>query len=141
MKKKNVLIIMVKIYILITWQVSYKRIELLALHWCMGSPSRIERLALHWCMGSPSRIELLALHWCMGSPSIFVGVSVAHLFSFLCCVSCLVCLVSCVPNAASFSGLSILDCPFTEFGTALTTVIPILFQYCYKYCYSDSRNL
>jgi hypothetical protein len=29
----------------------------------------------------------------------------------------------------------------TEFGTALTTILPILFQYCYKYCYSDSRNL
>jgi hypothetical protein len=29
---------------------------------------------------------------------------------------------------------------FTEFGTALTTILPILFQYCYKYCYSDSRN-
>ena len=29
----------------------------------------------------------------------------------------------------------------TEFGTALTTSLPILFQYCYKYCYSDSRNL
>ena len=27
------------------------------------------------------------------------------------------------------------------FGTALTTILPILFQYCYKYCYSDSRNL
>ena len=25
--------------------------------------------------------------------------------------------------------------------TALTTILPILFQYCYKYCYSDSRNL
>ena len=23
----------------------------------------------------------------------------------------------------------------------LTTILPILFQYCYKYCYSDSRNL
>jgi hypothetical protein len=30
---------------------------------------------------------------------------------------------------------------FAEFGTALTTTLPILFQYCYKYCYSDSRNL
>ena len=30
---------------------------------------------------------------------------------------------------------------FTGFGTALTTILPILFQYCYKYCYSDSRNL
>ena len=29
----------------------------------------------------------------------------------------------------------------TEFGTALTTSLPILFQYCYKYCYCDSRNL
>jgi hypothetical protein len=29
----------------------------------------------------------------------------------------------------------------TEFGTALTTMLPILFQYCYKYCYSNSRNL
>ena len=29
----------------------------------------------------------------------------------------------------------------TEFGTALTTILPILFQYYYKYCYSDSRNL
>ena len=33
------------------------------------------------------------------------------------------------------------DIYFTEFGTALTTILPILFQYCYKYCYSDSRNL
>ena len=23
---------------------------------------------------------------------------------------------------------------FTGFGTALTTILPILFQYCYKYC-------
>ena len=29
----------------------------------------------------------------------------------------------------------------TEFCTPLTTILPILFQYCYKYCYSDSRNL
>ena len=36
---------------------------------------------------------------------------------------------------------SVFDIYFTEFGTALTTVLPILFQYCYKYCYSDSRNL
>jgi hypothetical protein len=33
------------------------------------------------------------------------------------------------------------DICFTGFGTALTTILPILFQYCYKYCYSDSRNL
>ena len=36
---------------------------------------------------------------------------------------------------------SVFDIYFTEFGTALTTSLPILFQYCYKYCYSDSRNL
>jgi hypothetical protein len=29
----------------------------------------------------------------------------------------------------------------TEFSTALTTILHILFQYCCKYCYSDSRNL
>ena len=29
----------------------------------------------------------------------------------------------------------------TEFGTALITILPILFQYYYKYCYSDNRNL
>ena len=28
----------------------------------------------------------------------------------------------------------------TEFGTAMTTILPILSQYCYKYCYSDSRT-
>ena len=30
---------------------------------------------------------------------------------------------------------------FTEFGAALTTVLPVLFKNCYKYCYSDSRKL
>jgi hypothetical protein len=30
---------------------------------------------------------------------------------------------------------------FTEFGAALTTVLPVLLKYCYKYCYSDSRKL
>ena len=35
----------------------------------------------------------------------------------------------------------VFDIYFAEFGTALTTILPILFQYCYKYCYSDSRNL
>jgi hypothetical protein len=29
----------------------------------------------------------------------------------------------------------------TEFSTALTTILPILFQYCCKYCYNDNRNL
>ena len=31
--------------------------------------------------------------------------------------------------------------PETEFSTALMTIFPILFQYCYKYCHSDSRNV
>jgi hypothetical protein len=33
------------------------------------------------------------------------------------------------------------DLYFTEFGTALTTTLPVLFLYCYKYYYSDSRNI
>jgi hypothetical protein len=35
----------------------------------------------------------------------------------------------------------VFDIYLTEFGTALTTILPILFQHCYTYCYSDSRNL
>ena len=46
----------------------------------------------------------------------FGGVHVGHRSSFLCCVVflCFVYLrsVSCVPNVASFSGLSVLDCHF-----------------------------
>ena len=47
-------------------------------------------------------------------PRLVGGIHVAHLFSFLCCVFMFVCLrpVSCVPNLASISILSILDCPF-----------------------------
>ena len=33
------------------------------------------------------------------------------------------------------------DIYFTAFGAALTTVVPVLFKYCYKYCHSDSRKL
>jgi hypothetical protein len=36
---------------------------------------------------------------------------------------------------------SVFDIYFTEFDTALQTILPILLQYCYKYCYIDSRNL
>jgi hypothetical protein len=45
-------------------------------------------------------------------------VRVTHLFSFLCFVFCFgcVCLVSCVLNVSSFSGLSILDCHFGFFN-------------------------
>ena len=35
----------------------------------------------------------------------------------------------------------VFDIYFTELGSALTTVLPVLFKYCHKYCYSDSRNL
>ena len=41
----------------------------------------------------------------------------------------------------SMCDVSVFDIYFIEFGTALITILPILFQYCYKYCYSDSRNL
>jgi hypothetical protein len=62
------------------------------------------------------RQELLIFRKHMGSPPVFGGVCVAHLFSLLCCVAFL-CFayfnpVSCVPNVASISGLSILDCTF-----------------------------
>jgi hypothetical protein len=89
-------------------------------------------LTLHVHMSSyPSRAPeflpftstwVLTLHEHMSSyPSrapeftpIISGICTAHLFSFLCCVFNFVCLrpVSCVPNIASFSGLSILDFPF-----------------------------
>jgi hypothetical protein len=41
----------------------------------------------------------------------------------------------------SMCDVKVFDIYFTEFGTALTTILPILFLYCYKYRYSDSRNL
>ena len=43
---------------------------------------------------SYKRQELLALRWCLGSHPVFGGVRVAHLFSFLCCVLfvCVLCL-------------------------------------------------
>ena len=47
------------------------------------------------------------------TPSFWWG-SVTHLWGFLCCLFCFVCLspVSCVLNVACFSGFSILDFPF-----------------------------
>ena len=36
---------------------------------------------------------------------------------------------------------NIYDIHFTEFGAVMTTVLLILFKYCYKYCYSDSQKL
>jgi hypothetical protein len=37
--------------------------------------------------------------------------------------------------------ISVFDIYFTEFGAALTTVLPVLFKYCYTYCYNDNRKL
>ena len=55
--------------------------------------------------------ELITLRERLNSPAVFVGVRVAHLFSILCCVVCLVLFVFVlcrVPNVASFSRLPIL---------------------------------
>ena len=41
----------------------------------------------------------------------------------------------------SMCDVKVSDIYSTEFGTALTTILPVLFQYCYKYWLSDSRNL
>jgi hypothetical protein len=41
----------------------------------------------------------------------------------------------------SMCDVKVSDIYFTEFGAALTTVLPVLFKYCYKYCYSDSRKM
>jgi hypothetical protein len=57
--------------------------------------------------------ELLTLCEHLGSSPGFGEVLVVHCSSLLCCVFCFVSLlpVSCVPNVASVSGLSILDLP------------------------------
>jgi len=57
-----------------------------------------------WC---PTNVVLCCLFSCLR----LVYGGVQHM---LCCVLCLACLriVSCVPNVASSSGLSIVDCPF-----------------------------
>jgi hypothetical protein len=57
---------------------------------------------------SYKRQELLTVHMHMVSSPVSGGVSVGHLFSFLCCVRS----VSCVLNVVSVSGLSILDLVF-----------------------------
>ena len=36
---------------------------------------------------------------------------------------------------------NVFDIHFTEFGAVMKTVLPVLFKYFYKYCYSDSRKL
>jgi len=59
-------------------------------------------------------IEVVALRVRLDSPSVFGGICVAHVFSFLCYGYCFVCLrlVSCVPYVVSFSVLYNLDCSF-----------------------------
>jgi hypothetical protein len=51
----------------------------------------------------------------LGSPPVFGGFHVVNLFGFLCFVFCFICLrpVFFVPNLARFSGLSILEFPFS----------------------------
>ena len=58
---------------------------------------------------SYKRRELLTLRKLIVSAPVFVGVCVAHLFSYLCCVVYFVCLcpVSCMPNVANVSRLSL----------------------------------
>ena len=61
---------------------------------------------------SYKRQELITLRKHMGSSPVFGGVRVAHLLVFCVVVVVSLCPVYCVPNVASFSRLSILDCPF-----------------------------
>ena len=65
------------------------------------------------CCFSDLSDESHGLHDHMGSHPIFGVVRVAHRFIVRCWVVCFVYLrpTSCVPNVASFSGFSMLDCP------------------------------
>ena len=40
----------------------------------------------------------------------------------------------------SMCDVSVFDIYFTELGADLTTVLPVLFKYCCKYCYNDNRK-
>ena len=44
-------------------------------------------------------------------------------------------------NCILICEIRVFDIYFTEFGADLITVLPVLFKYCCKYCYSDSRIL
>ena len=56
--------------------------------------------------------QILPLREHLGSPPAFVGVRVAHRFSFRCCCFVYLRAVSCVTNVGSVSELSIPGCPF-----------------------------
>jgi hypothetical protein len=64
----------------------------------------------------------------LGSPLSFGGSRVVHLFSFLCCDFCFVCLraVSCVSNVASICGLSIIKYHLRFSLIFIATVLYIL---------------
>ena len=83
---------------------------------CLLAYSGVQHILTIWVTWwlSYKRQELFALREHIGSPLVVDGVCVAHLFSFLCCVFCFVCLcpLSCVPNIVSLSGLFILDYHF-----------------------------
>jgi hydrogenase-4 membrane subunit HyfE len=71
----------------------------------------VKALVISWLLQTKLKKELLTLREYLDSPPFFVGrIRVAHLLIF--CVVFVLCLDSCVPSVACFSGLSILDCPF-----------------------------
>ena len=73
----------------------------------------LQRLSVN--MKKCCTMNISVLHFSNCIRDTYLKPAVAHLFSFLCCVFCFVCLrsVSCVPNVfAGFSGLSHLDCAF-----------------------------
>ena len=61
---------------------------------------------------SYKRQKLLTLREHLGSPSVFGGVRVAHLFSFLCHVLFVLRPVHCMPGVVSVPELTIVDSPF-----------------------------
>jgi hypothetical protein len=97
-------------------------------HLCLFPHSGIQNFLTVWVTWQVSYKELITLCH-RGSSPVFGGVRVAQLLSFLLCF-CFVCRrpVSCVPNVASVSRLSILGCPFAFLQRLLWTV-----DFKYKY--------
>ena len=69
----------------------------------------INQLGLHGYNRKSYKITVIRR---LGSPPVFYGVCVINLFRFWYFVLCSLSSLSCVPNIASFSGLSIHDCSF-----------------------------